>query len=204
MTTDATVTPNTTNPDVIEEIFAVFERHGDKLYGEAVTERMHAVQCASLAQADGCSPTLVAACLLHDIGHLLHDLGEDVAQRGIDARHEDQGEAWLHPFFPPEVTEPVRLHVESKRYLAAVDPAYRARLSPASEQSLMLQGGPMDAQEVAAFEAGEHYEDAVRLRRYDDLGKDPDAPAIDPERFRPVLEAVILPEDRRRERAGVR
>lgn len=188
------------NAEVIATIFEVFERHGDKLYGEAVTERMHAVQCGQLAEERRCAPTLVAACFLHDIGHLLHDLGEDVAQRGVDARHEDHGEAWLRAYFPPEVTEPVRLHVQSKRYLAAVDPAYRAALSPASEHSLMLQGGAMDAREIEAFEAGEHFEDAVLLRRFDDMGKDPDKARIDPEHFRGVLEAVILPEGSRRTR----
>ena len=198
MTAAPAIDHESTNTEVIDAILDVFARHGDKLYGEAVTERMHAVQCASLAEADGHPPTLVAACLLHDIGHLLHDLGEDVAERGIDARHEDQGEAWLRPFFPPDVTEPVRLHVESKRSLAAVDPSYRAQLSAASERSLMLQGGPMDPSEVAAYERGAHYRHAVQLRRYDDMGKDPEAPAIDPERFRGVLEAVILPKNQRR------
>jgi predicted HD phosphohydrolase len=161
---------------------------------------MHAVQCGQLARERGCAPTLVAACFLHDIGHLLHDLGEDVAQRGVDARHEDHGELWLRPYFPPEVTEPVRLHVQSKRYMAAVDARYRAALSPASERSLMLQGGPMDAREIEAFKVGEHFEDAVLLRRFDDMGKDPSKPPIDPKHFRSVLEAVILPEDRRRAR----
>jgi len=198
MTATTGIDRSANNTAVIDAIFDLFARNGDKLYGEDVTERMHAVQCAALAEADGCAATLVAACLLHDIGHLLHDLGEDIAERGIDARHEDQGEAWLRPFFPPEVTEPVRLHVESKRYLAAVDPEYRARLSAASERSLMLQGGPMTAQEIATFERGAHFGDAVKLRRFDDMGKDPDAPAIDPERFRPALESVIVPEDRRR------
>ena len=198
MTTTTSDDRDLSNAEVIDMVFEVFRRHGDKLYGEAVTERMHAVQCAHLAEAAGHSQTLIAACLLHDIGHLLHDLGEDVAERGIDARHEDEGEAWLRTFFPTAVTEPVRLHVESKRYLAATEPMYRAQLSPASERSLMLQGGPMDADEIAVFEVGEHFEDAVRLRRFDDMGKDPDAPLIDPERFRPVLEAVILPERQRR------
>lgn len=186
------------NDEVIDAIFRVFREHGDKLYGEAVTERMHAVQCAQLAEQMGCSRTIIASSLLHDIGHLLHDLGEDIADRGIDARHEDHGEAWLRPFFPPEVTEPVRLHVQAKRYLAAVDPAYRAALTPASEKSLQLQGGPMDSREQAEFERGAHFEDAVQVRRFDDLGKDADKPPIDPEHFRRVLEAIILPEAMRR------
>lgn len=199
MTMPRESTGELSNRDVIDTIFNVFRTHGDTLYGEAVTERMHAVQCGQLAQERCCSPALVAACFLHDIGHLLHGLGEDVAERGVDAQHEDHGEAWLRAYFPPEVTEPVRLHVESKRYLAAVDEAYYEALSEASQRSLMLQGGPMSEAEIAAFEAGEHYEDAVQLRRIDDMGKEPDKPLIDPEHFRPVLEAVILPEDRRRQ-----
>jgi len=193
-----TTTTHLRNDEVIDTIFRVFAERGDMLYGEAVTERMHATQCGQLALRTGCRPTLVAAAFLHDIGHLLHDLGEDVAERGVDARHEDHGEAWLRAYFPPEVTEPVRLHVDAKRYLAAVDAEYRAALSEASEHSLMLQGGPMSPAERAAFEAGAHFEAAVQLRRFDDLGKDPHADPIDPELFREVLEAVILPEDRRR------
>jgi len=176
---------------LIDEIFRLFRERGDRLYGEDVTERMHGLQCATLAERDGQPPELIAAALLHDIGHLLHDLGEDAAERGIDATHEDLGEAWLREHFPPEVTEPVRLHVAAKRYLCAVDPAYRAGLSEASERSLMLQGGPMSDEEVAAYEAGEHHEAATQLRRYDDAGKDPSIPEVDLEHFRPVLQQVI-------------
>lgn len=190
--------PSIDNSKLIDAIFNLFHERGDRLYGEAVTERSHAVQCASLAQAEGCSATLVAAALLHDIGHLLHDMGEDIAQRGVDARHEDQGASWLRTYFPDEVTEPVRLHVAAKRYLAAVDSRYLAALSPASAQSLALQGGPMTPAECARFEASPHARQAVRLRQFDDAGKDTNLPAIAPERFREILEAVVLPQDHRR------
>jgi len=177
--------------EVIHEIFALFREKGDRFYGENVTERMHALQCAALAEADGQPPELIAACLLHDIGHLLHDKGEDIARRMVDAKHEDLGDAWLRDHFPPAVTEPVRLHVDAKRYLSTVDPEYRARLTEASALSLELQGGLMSDDEAAAFERGEHFDACVQLRRYDDLGKDPSIPEHPIEHYRPVLEAVL-------------
>ncbi len=75
--------------------------------------------------------------------------------------------------FGPEVYEPVHLHVAAKRYLCATDPAYFTRLSPASVQSLQLQGGPMSADEIAAFESNPYFREAVRLRHWDDKAKVP-------------------------------
>lgn len=178
---------------VIDTIFDLFRTRGHLLYGEQVTERMHALQCAQLAETDNAPDTLIVSALLHDIGHLLHQLGEDIASRGVDAHHEDHGEQWLRSWFPPEVTEPVRLHVEAKRYLCGVDPMYLAALSEASARSLSLQGGPMSAQELANFRAGPFADAALRLRRYDDAGKDPQLPEIDIEHFRPALRRVLGP-----------
>jgi phosphonate degradation associated HDIG domain protein len=177
---------------IIDEIVTLFRERGSGLYfGEAVTEMQHALQAAHLAESSGAATSLVVASLLHDIGHLLHELGEDVATRGIDARHEDGGAAWLTRHFGPEVVDPVRLHVAAKRYLCAVEPGYRAGLSPASEQSLMLQGGPMTPDEVAAFESEPHYRAAVALRRWDDGAKVRDLPVPDIEHYRPHLSAVV-------------
>lgn len=153
----------------IAALFAV--RGGDAYYGEAVSQREHALQCADEAVRDGAPDALVAAALLHDIGHLLHQLPEDIAEQGVDARHEAAGEAFLRRYFGPEVSEPARLHVEAKRYLCAVDPRYRAALSPASVRSLELQGGAMDADQARAFAARPFADDAVRLRRWDDAAK---------------------------------
>jgi len=150
------------------------EKHGNDLYGgEPVTQLQHALQCAQLAENEGASAALITAALLHDVGHLLEDDFEDAPEHDSDRRHEDLGDAFLSKWFGPNVTEPVRLHVAAKRYLCAVDPGYFDSLSPMSRHSLMLQGGPMSADEVAEFEANPHCKDAVRLRRWDDRGKDP-------------------------------
>ncbi len=156
---------------VLDEIQAAFARRGGETYGEGVSQLEHALQCALCAERDGASPALIAATLLHDIGHLIHDLPQDIADHGIDAQHESLGSAWLSRHFGPEVTEPVRLHVAAKRYLATTEPGYFDLLSPASVQSLTLQGGLLSAEESARFAAQPFAEDAIRLRRWDDEGK---------------------------------
>ncbi len=155
----------------LEEIRAAFARRGAETYGEGVSQLEHALQCAQCAERDGAGPALIAATLLHDIGHLIHDLPADIADQGIDAQHESLGSAWLSRHFGPGVTEPVRLHVAAKRYLAATEPGYFDLLSPASVQSLRLQGGPMSAEECARFAAERFAGEAVNLRRWDDEGK---------------------------------
>lgn len=163
------------------EIEALFAARGAAMYfGEDISEAEHALQAAALAEAAGADDSLVIAALLHDIGHLLHDQGEDVAERGEDAHHEDIGYAWLAQRFGSDVSEPARLHVEAKRYLCSTDPTYIRGLSPASTQSLELQGGPMRPAEVAAFEANPHGAAAGRLRRWDDGAKvvDLDVPQL--------------------------
>jgi phosphonate degradation associated HDIG domain protein len=141
-----------------------------------VTQLEHALQSAALAEAEQASPTLVAAALLHDIGHLLHDLPHDAPDRGVDDRHETSGQNYLRALFPAEVTEPIRLHVPAKRYLCTVDAEYLQGLSQPSILSLRLQGGAMTAEEVDHFNASPFADDAVRLRRWDDAAKIPDLP----------------------------
>src|SRR5688500_9350391 len=137
--------------DTIHELFA---RKGASLYGgEAVTQTEHALQAAMLAEKSGAPAAAIAAALLHDVGHLLHDLPDNIADLGGDDVHEQLGYDWLCEHFPPEVSEPVRNHVDAKRYLCAVDLEYFGTLSPASVQSLSLQGGPMTAEECRHFEA---------------------------------------------------
>lgn len=178
--------------DVVDEIVARFRAAGDEMYlGEPVTVSDHMLQAAACAQRDGAPPELVAAALLHDYGHLIHDLPEDSAEHGVDTRHEEVGFDFLQRSFPPEVTEPIRLHVAAKRYLVAVDPDYRDTLSPASLLSLELQGGPMSQAEIAAFEAGPHAAAACRLRRYDDRAKDPEAATPTLESYTRLLRTLL-------------
>jgi phosphonate degradation associated HDIG domain protein len=176
----------------IDQVADLLATRGRSLYfGEAVTEAEHALQAAALAEATGADDALVAAALLHDIGHLLHRYGEDVADRGVDGHHEDIGCAWLKQYFGPEVAEPVRLHVAAKRYLSATDPSYSSRLSPASKRSLDLQGGPFSAVEVAAFARLPYSDDALRLRYWDDEAKVPGLSVPAFEHYRERLERVL-------------
>lgn len=153
----------------IEQLYAA--RALGNYFGEAITQLEHGLQCAYFAEAGGAAETVIIAALLHDIGHLVVDVPEDLADWTEDARHEETGADWLASYFGPAVTEPVRLHVAAKRYLCATDPDYYARLSPASVHTLKLQGGPMSAAEVTAFEANPFHRDAVLLRLCDEQGK---------------------------------
>ena len=171
---------------------ALVEHKADGRYGlHEVTQRQHALQAATLAERDGCPDALVAAALLHDIGHLVHHLGENPAAEGVDDRHEEAGDAYLRGLFGPEVTEPVRLHVAAKRYLCATEPGYFDRLAPDSVLSLRLQGGPMPPEEAAAFRALPHAETAVRLRRFDEAAKVKDLETPPVAHFLPVLERCL-------------
>lgn len=177
---------------VAERIISLFRDRGDAAYlGEPVSQTEHAVQTAAVAESRGAAPALVVAALLHDLGHLVHGMADDSADIGIDTVHEEAGAAWLAPWFPPEVTEPIRLHVAAKRYLCAVDADYLGQLSPASVHSLQLQGGPLTRRDVAAFEAMPHAMDAVELRRCDDIGKCPDLVIPPIEHYGALLAACV-------------
>lgn len=142
------------------------------MYDEVVTEREHALQAAALAEAAGAPNTTVAAALLHDVGRLT--IAWDSAEGAFvaaDRAHDSVGERLLGRWFGPEVTAPVGMHVAAKRYLCAVEPAYVEGLSPVSVRSLAVQGGPMSADEVAAFEQRDGWHAGVQLRRWDDLAK---------------------------------
>ncbi|MCB9379697.1 MAG: TauD/TfdA family dioxygenase [Acidimicrobiaceae bacterium] len=158
---------------VIDRIVDVFARRGAEEYlGEPVSMAQHMLQSAAAAEADGADPELVVAALLHDIGHFTGELGTYSPDATVDHRHEIEGVRALTGRMPQRVIDCVRLHVAAKRYLCAVEPSYFALLSPASVHTLELQGGPMAADEVAAFEAEPHHADAVRVRRWDEGGKD--------------------------------
>jgi gamma-butyrobetaine dioxygenase len=156
----------------VEIIAELFSGPGGQAYlGEPVTIGEHMRQAGALAEAAGAGAPLVAAALLHDIGHLRQE---------TDTRHGEAGARWLSQWFGDAVTEPVRLHVPAKRYLCATEPGYFGLLSDESVRTLSLQGGPMTAEEAAAFEALPHAADAVAVRRWDDEAKDP---AVTPPEF---------------------
>jgi phosphonate degradation associated HDIG domain protein len=166
--------------DLRQELLAIYAGRATRRYGLSdINQLQHALQSAAHAEGDGCTPATVLAALLHDVGHMIHGLGEDPASEGVDDMHEELGAQWLAERFGPDVVEPVRLHVAAKRYLCATEPDYFGKLSEDSVRSLALQGGPMSAGEVAAFRKLPFHAEAVRLRRYDEAAKDPRASTPD-------------------------
>ncbi len=164
----------------LEAIFALFEEHGAMVDpGDGINQLEHALQSASLAGKECRGDAMIAACLLHDVGHMLEGVGGE--------HHEAVGAAWLSRSFPPAVTEPIRLHAEAKRYLLTREPDYRDQLAEASLKSLEFQGGLMSEEELNAFESLPHHGDAVHLRRIDDRAKDPGAKTPRLESWRMLL-----------------
>ena len=220
----------------VDDLIALYRTYGARQYGrEAVSQLEHALQCAHLAEAAGAAPALVAASLLHDVGHMVwhsapvtasgeNVTGKNAARKGpmqglleylaagqsheyqhtpveqaallrgkrANDLHEHRAQWFLENLFGPEVLEPIRLHVEAKRYLCFTDPGYWDILSPESKHSLEVQGGPMDAERASRFARMAHAEDAVQLRRWDDSAKVPGTRTPDLEHYKKILEAVVL------------
>jgi len=169
---------------------------GDNQYGgEAVSQLEHALQCAALAEQAGETPQTITAALLHDIGHLLAKTGRIQASASTesgDDLHQYVALPFLRGLFSSAVLEPIRLHVDAKRYLCATDPSYWSTLSTASKHSLIMQGGVYTPPQAAEFEAQSFAQEAVRLRRYDDLAKMPETltPALP--HFLKIMHSVAL------------
>ena len=169
----------------VDAVLDLYDRWGAEHYDEDVGQLDHALQTAALAAADGAAGPLVAAALLHDVGHLLEMSG------GPAGPHERTAPAFLAPLFPASVTAPIALHVAAKRYLCAVEAGYHAGLSAGSQRSLQRQGGPLAAGELAAFEAKPGWADAVALRRWDDGGKVDGASVPGLASYEPLLRSLV-------------
>lgn len=181
-----------THDTIIPFLGEIFARRGAEEYlGEPVSIAEHMLQGAQLAEEAGVREEVIAAALLHDVGHFTHDFPTDAAEQGIDSRHEEAGARVLEGYFPSVVIDCVRYHVDAKRYLCATDAEYFAKLSEASVLSLKLQGGPMSEQEVRGFESNPNHRDIVQVRIWDDIGKVPgkETPGFD--HYLPLLERVV-------------
>jgi phosphonate degradation associated HDIG domain protein len=156
----------------LADIEQLFRDHGHIAYsGEPVTQQEHALQSARRAEEDSAGPELITAALLHDLGHMLNLQGESPSARGIDDQHQYFAIPFLRGLFPLAVIEAIRLHVDAKRALCAVEPGYFDSLSEDSRRSLVLQGGIFSPAEAEAFVARPHARDAMRVRRWDDAAK---------------------------------
>ena len=158
----------------LKEVHDLLQRRGQTQYGlEAISQLEHALQCAHLAEQAGETSDTIVACLLHDLGHLLAAERENAVEHDthVDDLHQFIALPFLRGLFPDAVLEPIRMHVDAKRYLCWIDPDYWGGLSIASKRSLELQGGVYDEAQAQTFIAQPFAEEAVRLRRYDDLAK---------------------------------
>ena len=175
--------------DAIIHLYKVAGRRDTTVDGLSQVD--HAVQTAQLAEDERAPESLVVAALLHDLGHLLEPWPRDIAHLGVDHRHEALGAAWLARAFGPEVCEPIRLHVQAKRYLCTVEESYLETLTPSAMRSLELQGGPMGAADARAFEGARWFREAVWLSRLDERAKRGGMSPPDFEEYRARLEAML-------------
>ncbi|MES2073025.1 MAG: phosphonate degradation HD-domain oxygenase [Pseudomonadota bacterium] len=156
----------------IDDIVALFQHKGHEQYdGEPVTQLQHALQTASFAEQAGADSELITACLLHDIGHLLHDFGPTPTSQGKDDVHQYRCLPFLRPLFGPATLDAIKLHVDAKRYLCVSETGYFDTLSADSRRSLALQGGIFTMEQAFQFAALPHAAAAIALRRWDDQAK---------------------------------
>ena len=182
-------------PIDVEQILELFETRGAEMYGrEPVSQLEHALQCAHQAESNGAEASLVSACLLHDLGHLLAKRNDgELAEAGtdVDDIHQYFALPFLRGVFPDAVLEPIKLHVDAKRYLCCVESGYWGTLSNESKHSLELQGGIFSTAQAEEFIRQPYAYDAVLLRRWDDLAKVPGKGTPEIEHFRTFLEASM-------------
>ena len=181
-----------TPDNIVDFIGGIFERRGGEEYlGEPVTMAEHMLQGATIAEQNGQSEEIIVGALLHDIGHFTSEFGTYHPDDTEDRHHEDAGAEVLEQFFPSVITDCVRFHVAAKRYLCATKPAYFKRLSAASAHTLELQGGPMTAEEVAAFEENPNLEQIIAVRYLDEAGKRDDMETPDYWHFAPMVQRMV-------------
>lgn len=178
--------------NIVDYLGDIFLRRGAESYlGEAVTMSEHMLQAAQNAENAGEDTNIVVAALLHDIGHYTGEFPEDYIEQGIDNIHQKAGANILQRFFDDDVVEPVRWHVEAKRYLCAVDSTYFDTLSHASVDTLALQGGPFDSNQVDEFEKNPFLDSIIRVRKYDDGAKDPTVITPPIEYYLPMIQSLV-------------
>ena len=156
--------------NIVEKIISNFVNNKSLYIGEKVTMTEHMIQSAMLAEKNKSSSSLICASLLHDYGHFILDDPDKLVNQKEDGKHEDVAYRYLKKYFKKNVVEPIRIHVKAKRYLARNQKYYRI-LSQASKVSLHLQGGVMNEEESEKFEKEKFFNDAIKLRKFDEAAK---------------------------------
>ena len=176
---------------IVDKIINKYQNNNSLYIGEKVTITEHMIQTAMLAEENHSSKSLICACLLHDYGHFIIEDPDRLVSKSIDGKHEDIGFNFLNNYFRPEVVEPIRLHVQAKRYLCR-DKSYWSALSEASKVSLKLQGGIMSDVETEKFTSLKFHYDAILLRKYDDEGKIPNIKMKKIEDYRNLINSQLI------------
>jgi len=176
---------------IVDKIINNYKTKKDFYIGEKVTISDHMIQTAMLAEENHSSTSLICACLLHDYGHFVIENPDLLVSKLIDGKHEKVGFDFLKDYFKPEVIEPIKLHVQAKRYLCR-SKSYYELLSDPSKISLKLQGGIMDDEEARKFTSSKFYKDAITLRKYDDDGKIPNIKMKKIDDYRDLITSQLI------------
>ncbi len=176
---------------IVDEIINKYQNNNSLYIGEKVTMTEHMIQTAMLAEENHSPESLICACLLHDYGHFIIEDPDHLVSKSMDGKHEDIGFNFLNNYFRPEVVEPIRLHVQAKRYLCR-EKSYWNALSNASKVSLKLQGDVMNDDEAKKFVSLKFHNNAILLRKYDDEGKIPNAKMKKIEEYRDLINSQLI------------
>lgn len=188
---------NKNNKAIIDEIFALYHKHGgDDYIGEPVSQLEHMSQAAELALASGADKEVVLAAFLHDIGHICTPKNQQNNMSGYGiVEHEKVGANFLREKgFPEKVAALVESHVVAKRYLTFKYPSYYANLSEASKKTLEFQGGIMTADEASSFEQNPLFHDIILLRQWDEKAKEINVPIINLDMIKEMAQYVLSKE----------
>jgi [1-hydroxy-2-(trimethylamino)ethyl]phosphonate dioxygenase len=177
--------------NIIDQIVFNFSNNKSLYIGEDLTMSEHMIQTAMLAEKNKCSDDLICSSLLHDYGHFVIEDPNQLANDKIDGRHEIIGANYLKKFFHNKIVEPILLHVEAKQYLSR-DKKYFNNLSDASKTSLKLQGGVMSDLDAKKFEQNKNYENAIKLRRFDESAKQKNIKIKKIEDYKELLSSKII------------
>jgi len=176
---------------IVDEIINKYQNNNSLYIGEKVTMTEHMIQTAMLAEKNQSPTSLICACLLHDYGHLIIEDPDQLVSKLVDGKHEDIGFNFLKNYFKPEVVEPIKLHVQAKRYLCR-NKSYWSTLSEASKVSLKLQGGVMNDSEAKKFISFKFHDKAILLRKYDEEGKIPNTKIKKIEEYRNLINSQLI------------
>ena len=176
---------------IVDEIINKYQNNNSLYIGEKVTMTEHMIQTAMLAEENHSPESLICACLLHDYGHFIIEDPDHLVSKSMDGKHENIGFNFLNNYFRQEVVEPIRLHVQAKRYLCR-EKSYWNALSNASKVSLKLQGDVMSNDEAKKFESLKFHNSAILLRKYDDEGKIPNTKMKKIEEYRDLINSQLI------------